>query len=539
MFSQSIVKNAVDPNASVKFWTRFRNVFVVSPRCSPSAVKASPIVSPFIAPSAPRLPTMEDFIVLSQIGRGGTSSVFLVKEKETGKLYALKQAPKWEQDADIAQEQSILKEVAGLPDGPRSLLTLVGSWADSDNYYLLTPWCGGKGLSSLLVSGQKFDTSRVKAYMAQLVVAVQALHQLNIIHRDIKPANVFLTKEGNVVLGDFGFAKMFRTTLMSGSGGAPEPQEIKFDVDDSASFGSFLKPSPDDSACITQERCGTLHWMSPAQHAGTPYSFDADIWSFGLLFFRMRTGRMPFGERADNHAELHAAYASDPVQLMADDNLDDVTKDLIRGLLAKNPSARLTIGEVKAHRYFEGVDWNAVVRHECPVPWVPADPFVPKVGRKNLVSPGVPFEADEDPLPSFTFVAPKLFKPPPGPLKSFVLGLARSLAGKKSLRQASHAKQNETKKTAYEVHLPVGSASSLDKSVQESSPGASSERRQASSLLGFLCSFFKQTCSAFGKTGKQDKRSFSFGQGIGEWFLRRFRLKVKTGALRGLDLLDC
>ncbi|KAJ6553964.1 kinase-like domain-containing protein, partial [Mycena vulgaris] len=333
---------------------------------------------------------IDDFVHLLPIGCGGTSTVFLVREKETGQLYALKQAPKWDQSADVGQEQSILKSITGLPDGPASLLPLVGSWADDRHYYLLTPWCGGKDLSTLLSDNRKFEVDRVRAYMAQLVVAVEALHRLNIIHRDIKPGNVFLTKEGNMVLGDFGFAKRFPTSLMSGGDGALEPTES----------------SADDSACITQDRCGSLHYMSPAQHAGTSYSFDADIWSLGLLFFKMRTGRMPFGERADNYAELHSAYAKDPIELGPEDNLDDVTKDLVGGLLAKDPGARLTIGQVKSHPYFEGIDWAAVARHEVPVPWVPADPFVPKEGRKHLISPGVPYEAGADPLPSFVFVAP-------------------------------------------------------------------------------------------------------------------------------------
>lgn len=83
-------------------------------------------------------PSIDDFEVLLLIGQGASSKVFLVRDKETKKLYALKQAPTWDQSADIVQEQEILKSIAHLPDAPASLLPLVGSWTDSEYSYLLT-----------------------------------------------------------------------------------------------------------------------------------------------------------------------------------------------------------------------------------------------------------------------------------------------------------------------------------------------------------------------------------------------------------------
>lgn len=113
---------------------------------------------------------------------------------------------------------------------------------------------------------------------------MESLHKLNIIHRDIKPANVFLTAQGHIVLGDFGFSKSF-----------PAPgYEFSFDADPKALSGSFDMPSADALAHIARDVCGTLSWMSPAQHAGTAYSYDADTWSLGLLLFWMRTGRVSF-----------------------------------------------------------------------------------------------------------------------------------------------------------------------------------------------------------------------------------------------------
>ncbi|KAJ7146010.1 kinase-like domain-containing protein [Mycena epipterygia] len=391
-------------------------------------------------------PTADDFDILLLVEQGATSKVFLVRDKETKRLYALKQAPTWDRSADIVQEQGILKAIAHLPDAPASLLPLVGSWTDSEYSYILTPWCAGKNLSGLIANRKTLEMPRVQSYMAQLVVAVETLHELNIIHRDIKPANVFLTEQGNIVLGDFGFSKRF-------------PTEFSFEADPNASSGSFNIPSADALAHVARDACGTLNWMSPAQHAGTAYSYEADTWSLGLLLFRMGTGRMPFGEQADNYAELHAVYAHDPIEFQPEDGLDDTTKELVSGLLAKDPQARTSIKEMKQHPYFASVDWEAVARHKAPIPWVPKDPFVPKQARQSLLSAGVPHETGADPLHSFSYLAPGFHLPPPGPVKA----LFYQIIGKKNVA----ACKRELEKTPYTVGLSSRSDSTLLNSAQK------------------------------------------------------------------------
>ncbi|KAJ7484092.1 kinase-like domain-containing protein, partial [Mycena galericulata] len=346
---------------------------------------------------------VDDFEILLLIGRGSSSSVYLVRDKGSKKLYSLKVVPRRNRSSDVVEEQQVLKTFAGLPDAPRSLLYLVASWRDSVNSYLLTPWCGAKDFTGLFIGRPRFEKLRVKFYMAQLVFAVQCLHRLNIVHRDIKPGNIFLTKEGNVVLGDFGLAKRFMPSLMAG---ADEPEDVSFDVDASVSSGSFLKPAKEDIACLTQERCGTSHWMSPDQHAGTPYSFDTDAWSLGLLMFRMLTGRLPFGESATTTQQLEFSYAHHGIEFKDVDELDDVTKNFLQGLLTKDRTKRITMTEAKSHPYFAGVDWVAIARHQAPVPWVPIEPFVPKEGRANLLSAGVPVSLEAAADRSFSFVAP-------------------------------------------------------------------------------------------------------------------------------------
>ncbi|KAJ7270785.1 hypothetical protein B0H12DRAFT_1229251, partial [Mycena haematopus] len=107
-----------------------------------------------------RTPSLDDFEQLLLIGRGATCSVYLVRQKATGCLYAMKQMAKFDQPADAEQEQRILKAIATLSDAPRSLLSLEASWTDAEYFYLVTPWHEGKDLSTMLANGHKFTEDR-------------------------------------------------------------------------------------------------------------------------------------------------------------------------------------------------------------------------------------------------------------------------------------------------------------------------------------------------------------------------------------------
>ncbi|KAK7055192.1 kinase-like domain-containing protein [Favolaschia claudopus] len=348
--------------------------------------------------SGPSTPSLDDFEQLLLLGHGGTCIVYLVRKISTGRLYALK--------------QRILRTIAEIDSAPKSLLALEASWSDAKYYYLLTPWCAGKDLASLLLGERKLSSDRVKFYMSQLVLALETLHDLNIVHRDIKTANIFITGNGNLILGDFGLAKQFCPSLMHGSA---QPFEISFDVDPNATGGSFLIPSVEDLTCTTNERCGTPSWMSPAQIAGSAYSFDADVWGLGMVMFKMLTGRLPCDD---------SGVAEADVTFRASDCVDPVAQDLVRGLLNKDQSARMTIVEAKQHPYFRNVNWAAVAGHTERAPWTPLPASVPVQPRKTPLTTGVPYCEGEDRLPEFVYATPGFFSPPPGPLKAFVLKLA-------------------------------------------------------------------------------------------------------------------
>ena len=122
-------------------------------------------------------------------------------------------------------------------------------------------------------------------------MALDSLHKKNVIHRDVKLGNILLDADGHIRLCDYGSSIAFDKPTGWREKQEPVPTFISFDVDGSCDSGSFMKPSM-EPVFITRDICGTPYFMSPEQHIGKDYSFDADIWALGISMFRMLTGRV-------------------------------------------------------------------------------------------------------------------------------------------------------------------------------------------------------------------------------------------------------
>jgi serine/threonine protein kinase len=122
------------------------------------------------------------------------------------------------------------------------------------------------------------------------VVALDSLHKKNVIHRDVKLGNMLLDADGHIRLCDYGSAIAFDKPTAWREKQESAPTYVSFDVDGSCDSGVFLKPLI-EPVYLTNDICGTPYFMSPEQHRGKDYSFDADLWGLGVSIFRMLTGR--------------------------------------------------------------------------------------------------------------------------------------------------------------------------------------------------------------------------------------------------------
>lgn len=197
----------------------------------------------------------------------------------------------------------------------------------------------GGEIFTLLRRERSFDESRTQFYAAEILLGLECLHKEGIIYRDLKPENVVLDGEGHVKLTDFGLSKMFKSG-----------ENMAF---------SF---------------CGTPEYLAPEIVRGAGYNFSVDWWSFGIIIYEMLSGINPFKLRNKTNADKLKMITDQDIPMLP--NFSRNANSLLKSLLDRNPIERLGGGEtgiqeIKEHKFFEGVDWDAMLNKSIKVPFIP------------------------------------------------------------------------------------------------------------------------------------------------------------------------
>jgi serine/threonine protein kinase len=274
----------------------------------------------------------QSFSTLALVGKGGFGKVTQVVFKETNEIFAMKILKKkhliqtHSVDNTIA-EKDILRKIRH-----PFVVRLHYAFQSDSKVHLVMDFVNGGHLLHHMHKEAIFSELQAKFYIAEVILALEHLHELNIIHRDLKPENVLLDPSGHCVLTDFGFAK---ENVMT-----PE------------SCSSF---------------CGTLEYMAPEVVKKSKYGKPADWWSVGILLYDMLVGHPPFQHKNDN--ALYKKILSDKLKLPSYMSKDCVA--LIKGLLQRELKQRFTVNDIKAHKFFKGIDWAKMLRKEIRPPIVP------------------------------------------------------------------------------------------------------------------------------------------------------------------------
>jgi serine/threonine protein kinase len=150
---------------------------------------------------------VDDFELLSIIGRGAFGEVRICKEKSTGSVYAMKKLKKSEmlrrgQVEHVKAERNVLAEV----DSP-FIVKLCYSFQDDEHLYLIMEYLPGGDMMTLLMRKDTLREDETRFYVAQTILAIESIHKHNYVHRDIKPDNLLITRNGHIKLSDFGLSK--------------------------------------------------------------------------------------------------------------------------------------------------------------------------------------------------------------------------------------------------------------------------------------------------------------------------------------------
>jgi len=262
--------------------------------------------------------TLAHYRIHAAIGAGGMGEVFRATDTKLGRDVALKMLP-----ADLAVEPTRIerfqREARALAALDHPGVVSVYSVEEADGVHFLTmQLVEGRSLDRALPSGG-FEIALALDLAEALADALGAAHAKGIVHRDLKPANVMLTGDHQVKVLDFGLARM--TAPMDDEGGDPRrtPTELQ------TREGVVL---------------GTMPYMSPEQVVGGTLDHRSDLFSLGVLFYEMVTGRRPF--QAESAAELMSSILRDrphsPRTLRPE--LPQGFVELIESCLEKDPARR-------------------------------------------------------------------------------------------------------------------------------------------------------------------------------------------------------
>jgi serine/threonine protein kinase len=360
--------------------------------------------------------SVADFDVVRKIGQGGFGEVFLVRMRSTAELYALKKIPKesmlrQRQVSHVWLERFVLATVGHHPN----VVKMYYSFQDRTHLYFVMEYLPGGDLFSMFRRMQFLSEEWARFYIAEIIVAIDALHRTGIIHRDVKPDNIIFGAQGHIRLSDFGLSKsLFHATpaaadaanmvAASSSHWAPFVSQ-SMNARQSTQDDRVANPQPSGNGVPSlanpdrkgpgrmwdipiheriagwrdvAQNChlsavGSIDYIAPEVLQGRSYSESADWWSVGVILFEMLVGYPPFLATNQSDTEsmiIHAdRYLEFPQQYEGVPEVSRDAEDLIRRLVCE-PDHRLGgirgIEEFKEHPFFHGVEWEVLDRKKAP-----------------------------------------------------------------------------------------------------------------------------------------------------------------------------
>ena len=255
-----------------------------------------------------------DYILFEQIGQGTFSKVTRAFHIITEQIVAVKILDKQKIEDEIDIER-IIREIEILRSiSHPNISQMFETYSTIHNFYLMMEYVDGGDLFDYISDNCFLPEQKACFFFRQLISVMEYLSELGISHRDIKPENILLDKDHeNIKVIDFGLSNY----------------------------------------CLEHEllhsSCGSPCYASPEMLSGNPYSgITTDLWSAGIVLYSMLVGALPFDDQ-----ELHKLYEQIKLgKFYIPSTLSLEAIDLLKRILQVDPKKRITIQELKEHKWF-------------------------------------------------------------------------------------------------------------------------------------------------------------------------------------------
>lgn len=278
---------------------------------------------------------VKDFTTFRLLGRGGFGAVHACRKKNCGTIYAMKCINK-----KLVKVKSALDNVLE----ERNVLTMLKSnfvtnlkyaLQDEENLYLIMDLMLGGDLKFHLINAGRFTEKRARFYAAEVLLGLEHVHNASIIYRDMKLENVLLDHNGHCRISDLGLAVVTKVKIKG--------------------------------------YAGTPGYTAPEMIKNKLYGPGADIFSYGVMLYRMLSGSKPFKGKIDRDLDKAVIERKPqfPKEIFSKEAIS-----LLTALLQKRPDNRLGCGpkgieEIKEHPFFECIDWGLLEAGYIDPPFVP------------------------------------------------------------------------------------------------------------------------------------------------------------------------
>ena len=364
---------------------------------------------------------LDNFEKVKVLGVGATGIVYELKNKTTGKRWALKEMEikNTAQMQMALAEAEMLKEIMENISHP-NIMHIEKVFQVGLKFYLVFPLCTGGELYEHVIRRGHFSEQDAAVIMHDLASGLLALHERDILHLDIKPENILFENDDDdsrIKITDFGLSKVFN------------PQEKEQSLRRNVSVDDMAKKLKNfqESGVLQRDRLrGTVGYMSPELILAGVSSAATDVWAAGVVLYILLCGHPPFQSKSNREILERSARGQFSLEGKEWESVSESAKDLVRKMLTVDPEKRITVANILQHPWIIAVSGGSSGQ---PVnPSIAAPPSIPTpTGGDQAVSfpaplpPPATISLDAAAVASSSSLANA---PPPVPLRNVHLGIA-------------------------------------------------------------------------------------------------------------------